>query len=43
MSASTYAGCLKVPTRFLPWGRSTAVLPPTELSTMARSEVGTCT
>ena len=37
------AGCVKVPTRFLPAERFTPVLPPTEESTMASSDVGACT
>lgn len=40
-TATTAQGCQKAPTRFLPWGRSTAVLPPTEESTIASNEVGT--
>ena len=42
-SISTALGCEKTPIRFLPAGRSTAVLPPTLESTIARSEVGICT
>ena len=40
VSATTSSGCLKAPTRFLPAGRSTPVLPPTEESTWASSVVG---
>ena len=43
MSASTRHGSWNAPTRFLPWGRSIAVLPPTLLSTCASKVVGTCT
>ena len=43
VEAHTYAGCVKVPTRFLPAERFTPVLPPTEESTMASSDVGACT
>ena len=43
VSASTVRGGWKAPTRFLPWGRSTAVLPPTDESTMASRVVGSCT
>ena len=42
-SMSTKAGWWNAPARFLPCGRSTAVFPPTEESTCASSEVGTCT
>ena len=42
-SHKTRLGCQKAPTRFLPWGRSTATLPPTEESTWASSVVGICT
>ena len=42
-SHTTSLGCQKAPTRFLPSGRSTAVLPPTLESTMASSDVATCT
>ena len=37
------AGRVEGPPRFLPRGRLTAVLPPTELSTCASTVVGTCT
>ena len=40
VSISTARGGWKAPTRFLPAGMSTAVLPPTEESTIASSEVG---
>ena len=40
-STMTAAGWWKAPTRFLPSGRSTAVLPPIELSSWATSVVGT--
>ena len=43
VSATTARGGWNAPTRFLPAGRSTAVLPPTEESTIASSVVGTCT
>ena len=43
MSQSTASGCQKAPTRFLPSGRFTPVLPPIAASTMPRSVVGTCT
>ena len=39
-SISTFFGCQKVPTMFLTPPRSTAVFPPTELSTWDRSVVG---
>ena len=42
-SAMTLLGWKKAPARFLPASRSTAVFPPTDESTMASSEVGTCT
>ena len=42
-SQSTPAGSWKEPTRFLPAPVSMPVLPPTAASTMASSEVGTCT
>jgi hypothetical protein len=42
-SANTAEGWWKAPTRFLPCARSTAVLPPTEESTIASSVVGNCT
>ena len=42
-SASTATGWWKAPTRFLPSGRFTAVLPPIAASTCAVSVVGTCT
>src|SRR3546814_8661189 len=41
--SSDLTGGWKAPTRFLPCGRSTAVLPPTEESTIASSVVGGCT
>ena len=41
VSQITVLGCQKAPTRFLPAGRSTAVLPPTEASEAARKVVGT--
>ena len=40
-SITTVAGWWKAPTRFLPSGRSTAVLPPIDESTCATSVVGT--
>ena len=40
LSQSTSAGCLKAPTRFFPPEISTAVFPPTDESTCARSVVG---
>ena len=43
VSAITARGGWKAPTRFLPAGRSTAVLPPTEESTIASRVVGNCT
>ncbi len=43
VSAHTYAGCLNVPTRFLPAVRFTPVLPPTDESTIESSVVGACT
>src|SRR3546814_11184022 len=43
VSAITATGGWKAPTRFLPCGRSTAVLPPTEESTIASSVDGSCT
>ena len=43
VSHRTRWGWVKVPTRFLPSGRSTAVLPPTEESTTDSKEVGSCT
>ena len=43
MSATTATGWWKAPTRFLPSARSTAVLPPTEESTIASRVVGSCT
>ncbi|MNK79422.1 hypothetical protein D3C87_990890 [compost metagenome] len=43
VSAITARGGWNAPTRFLPSGMSTAVLPPTEESTIASSEVGSCT
>src|SRR5690606_13103078 len=42
-SIATSRGCRKAPTRFLPAGTSTAVLPPIEASIIASSDVGTCT
>ena len=42
-SATTSDGWKNAPARFLPASRSTAVFPPTEESTMARRDVGTCT
>ena len=42
-STSTPAGWWNAPTRFFPCGRSTAVLPPMELSTCASTVVGTHT
>ena len=42
-SHSTATGWWNVPTRFLPSGRFTAVLPPIAASTWAVSVVGTCT
>ena len=42
MSATTPRGCQKAPTRFLPAGRFTPVLPPIALSTCATNVVGTC-
>ncbi len=42
-SQSTAAGCQNAPTRFLPSGRLTPVLPPMAASTMPRSVVGTWT
>ena len=41
VSQSTAVGWWKAPQRFFPAGRSMAVLPPTELSTMAKRVVGT--
>ena len=41
MSAITSSGWWNAPTRFLPSGRSTAVLPPIEESIWATSVVGT--
>ncbi len=43
MSHSPPAGGWNAPTRFLPSGMSTAVLPPTAASTMPSSVVGTST
>ena len=43
VSANTARGGWKAPTRFLPCGISTAVLPPTDESTIDSSVVGTCT
>ncbi len=43
VSASTPAGWWNAPTRFLPSGRLTPVLPPIAASTIARSVVGACT
>jgi hypothetical protein len=43
VSAMTARGGWKAPTRFLPCGMSTAVLPPTEESTIASNVVGICT
>ena len=43
VSAITARGGWKAPTRFLPWAMSTAVLPPTEESTIASRVVGSCT
>ena len=42
-SQRTRMGCLKAPHKFLPASRLTAVLPPTEESTAANRDVGTCT
>ena len=42
-SATTSDGWKKAPARFLPAARSMAVLPPTEESTIASSDVGTWT
>ena len=42
VSASTPTGWWNAPTRFLPSGRFTAVLPPIAASTIASSVVGTC-
>lgn len=39
-SITTISGCLKAPTKFLPWGKSTPTLPPTLASTMASRVVG---
>ena len=41
VSQSTALGCQKAPTRFLPSGRFTPVLPPMAASTWASSEVAT--
>ena len=43
VSASTRRGWWKTPTRFLPCALLMPVLPPTEESTCASSEVGICT
>ena len=43
VSQSTAEGCQKAPTRFLPSGRFTPVLPPMAASTWPSSVVGTCT
>mmetsp|Transcript_10942 Transcript_10942/g.26574 ORF Transcript_10942/g.26574 Transcript_10942/m.26574 type:complete len:239 (-) Transcript_10942:80-796(-) len=43
MSMNTTVGWWKAPMRFLPIGVFTAVLPPTDASTMARRVVGICT
>ena len=43
VSHSTAAGCQNAPTRFLPSGRLTPVLPPMAASTWASSEVATFT
>ncbi len=43
VSAITSTGWWKAPSRFLPCGELMPVLPPTEESTCASSEVGTCT
>ena len=43
VSAITARGGWNAPTRFLPWAMSTAVLPPTEESTIASKVVGSCT
>ena len=43
MSQRTAAGCQKAPTRFLPSGRLTPVLPPMAASTWPSRVVGTCT
>src|ERR671919_367946 len=43
VSHRTADGCQNAPTRFLPSGRLTPVLPPMAASTMPRSVVGTCT
>ena len=43
MSATTATGWWKAPTRFLPAGRSTPVLPPTAASTMPSTVVGRLT